>query len=98
MTMLGVSGGQDLPYPGKLGLRRRVAQADAGAASLDVERARLTIVGSVKRAYYGLLLARGLAALALEQRNVWQVVHDTARESYALAVGTQQVMPRAQGE
>ena len=98
MTMLGVSGGQDLPYPGKLGLRRRVAQADAGAASLDVERARLTIVGSVKRAYYGLLLARGLAALALEQRNVWQEVQETARVRYASAVGTQQEMLRAQVE
>ncbi|PYQ02509.1 MAG: hypothetical protein DMF83_23395 [Acidobacteria bacterium] len=98
MTMLGVSGGQDLPYPGKLGLRRRVAQADAGAASLDVERARLSVVGSVKRAYYGLLLARGLAALALEQRNVWQEVQETARVRYASAVGTQQEMLRAQVE
>src|SRR5438046_8094158 len=98
MTMLGVSGGQDLPYPGKLGLRRHVAQADAGAASLDVERARLSVVGSVKRAYYGLLLARGLAALALEQRNVWQEVQETARVRYASAVGTQQEMLRAQAE
>ena len=98
MTMLGVSGGQDLPYPGKLGLRRQVAQADAGVAGLDVERARLSVVGSVKRAYSGLLLARGLAALALEQRNVWQEVQETARVRYASAVGTQQEMLRAQVE
>ena len=98
MTMLGVSGGQDLPYPGKLGLRRQVAQADAGVAGLDVERARLSVVGSVKRVYYGLLLARGLAVLALEQRNVWQEVQETARVRYASAVGTQQEMLRAQVE
>ena len=98
MTMLGVSGGQDIPYPGKLGLRRQVAQADAGVAGLDVERARLSLVGSVKRAYYGLLLARGLAALALEQRNVWQEVQETARVRYASAVGSQQEMLRAQVE
>jgi len=98
MTMLGASGGQDIPYPGKLGLRRQVAQAEAGAAGLDVERVRLSLVGSVKRAYYGLLLARGLAALALEQRNVWQEVQETARVRYASAVGSQQEMLRAQVE
>jgi cobalt-zinc-cadmium efflux system outer membrane protein len=98
MTMLGISGGQDIPYPGKLGLRRRVAQADAGVAGLDVERTRLSLVGSVKRAYYGLLLARNLSALALEQRNVWQEVQETARVRYASAVGSQQEMLRAQVE
>jgi outer membrane protein TolC len=98
MTMLGVSGGQDIPYPGKLGLRRQVAQTEAGVAGLDVERARLSLMGSVKRAYYGLLLARGLTALALEQRNVWQQVLETARVRYASAVGTQQEMLRAQVE
>ena len=98
MTMLGVSGGQDIPYPGKLGLRRQVAQAEAGVAGLDVERARLSLVGSVKRAYYGLLLARGLAALALEQHNVWQEVQEAARVRYASAVGSQQEMLRAQVE
>ena len=98
MTMLGVSGGQEIPYPGKLGLRRQVAQAEAGVAGLDVERARLSLVGSVKRAYYGLLLARGLAALALEQHNVWQEVQEAARVRYASAVGSQQEMLRAQVE
>jgi cobalt-zinc-cadmium efflux system outer membrane protein len=98
MTMLGISAGQDIPYPGKLGLRQQVAQAEAGVAGLDVERARLSLVGSVKRAYYGLLLARGLAALALEQHNVWQEVQETARVRYASAVGSQQEMLRAQVE
>jgi cobalt-zinc-cadmium efflux system outer membrane protein len=98
MTMLGVSGGQDIPYPGKLRLHRQVAQAEAGVAGLDVERTRLSLVGSVKRAYYGLLLARGLAALAVEQRNVGQEVQETARVRYASAVGSQQEMLRAQVE
>jgi outer membrane protein TolC len=79
-------------------LRRQVAQAEAGVAGLDVARARLSLVGSVKRAYYGLLLARGLAALALEQHNVWQEMQETARVRYASAVGTQQEMLRAQVE
>ena len=98
MTMIGVSAGQEIPYPGKLGLRRRVAQADAELAAFDVQRVRLSLVASVKRAYYGLVLARGLAALALEHRKVWDEVRETARVRYASAVGSQQEMLRAQVE
>ncbi len=98
MTMLAVSAGQEIPYPGKLGLRRQVAQADAERAAFDVERVRLSLVASVKRAYYGLVLARGVAGLALEHRKVWDEVRETARVRYASAVGSQQEMLRAQVE
>jgi outer membrane protein TolC len=98
MTMLGLSAGQEIPYPGKLGLRRQVAQAEADLAALDVQRVRLSLVASVKRAYYGLGLARGLAAVALEHRKVWDEVRETARVRYASAVGSQQDMLRAQVE
>jgi len=98
MTMLGVSAGQEIPYPGKLGLRRQVAQADADLTAFDVERVRLSLIASVKRAYYSLVLARGLADLALEHRKVWDEVRETARVRYASAVGSQQEMLRAQVE
>jgi outer membrane protein TolC len=98
MAMLGVSAAQEIPYPGKLALRRQVAQADADLAALDVQRVRLSLVASVKRAYYGLVLARGLAGLALEHRKVWDEVRETARVRFASAVGSQQEMLRAQIE
>lgn len=98
MTMLGVSAAQEIPYPGKRGLRRQVAQADADLAGFDVQRVRLSLVASVKRAYYGLALARSLALLALEHRKVWDEVRETARVRYASAVGSQQDMLRAQVE
>ena len=98
MTMLGASAGQDIPYPGKLAARRRVAESDAGLASADVERARLSLIASVKRSYYGLLLARRLADLAREQGEVWRDVQEAARARYASAVGSQQEMLRAQAE
>jgi outer membrane protein TolC len=98
MTLLGVSGGQDFPYPGKLDLRRQVAAAEAGLAGLDVDRVRLDLVASVKEAYHGLALARGLAALAQEHRELWQEVQETARARYASALGSQQEMLRAQVE
>jgi outer membrane protein TolC len=98
MTMLGVSAGQEIPYPGKLGLRRQVAEAGAKLSGFDVERARLSLIGEVTRAYYGVLLARGLADLALEHRKVWEEVRETAKARYASAVGSQQDMLRAQIE
>lgn len=98
MTMLGVTAGQEIPYPGKVGRRRQVAQADADLAAFDVQRVRLSLVASVKRAYFALALARGLAALALEHRKVWDEVRETARVRHASAVGSQQEMLRAQVE
>jgi outer membrane protein, heavy metal efflux system len=98
MTMLGVSAGQEIPYPGKRRLRRQVAEGEAKQATFDVERVRLRLVGEVKRAYYGLLLARGLGDLALAHRKVWEEVRETARARYASAVGSQQDVLRAQIE
>lgn len=98
MTMLAFGATQEIPYPGKRGLRRQVAQADAGLAAIDLERMRLGLVASVKQAYYGLRLARGLAALAEDQGNVWREIQETARVRYASAVGPQQALLRAQIE
>ena len=98
MTMLGVSGGQEIPYPGKLGLRRQLAEAEASLAAFDVERSRLDLVASVKAAYHGLWLARRLADLAEQQGAIWQEVQETARVRQAAAVGSQLEMLRAQVE
>ena len=98
MTLLGVTAGQEIPYPGKLALRREVAQADAALAAFDVERAQRSLIASVKRAYYGLGLARGLADLALQHRDVWREVQETARVRFASAAGSQQELLRAQIE
>jgi outer membrane protein, heavy metal efflux system len=98
MTLLGVMGEQELPYPGKLDLRRSMAESDAAASSAELERSRLGLIGSVRRAYYGLLLARDLAELAQEHREIWREIQETARARYASAVGSQQELLRAQVE
>ncbi|MEO8564556.1 MAG: TolC family protein [bacterium] len=50
MRMIGVS--QAIPYPGKLALRRRVAEREAEAAEAAVETARRLVARDVKQAYY----------------------------------------------
>jgi outer membrane protein, heavy metal efflux system len=98
MTTLAVMASQELPYAGKRRLRRAVAEADAGLAEWNVERVRLSLVSSVKRAYYGIVLARGLANLAAEHRDLSREVEETARVRYAAAIGQQQELLRAQVE
>jgi len=98
MTMLGLMAGQVIAYPGKAGARRQVAESEGAAASAEVDRARLGVVGSVKRAYYGLLLARGLAELSQQHRDLWREIQEAARVRYAAAAGPQMELIRAQVE
>ena len=98
MTMLSAQASQEFPYPGKRTLRRQVAEAGATQTAFDAERVRLSVIGSVKRAYYGLRLARALAALAEQQRNAWKEIQEAARARYASAVSGQQELLRAQVE
>jgi cobalt-zinc-cadmium efflux system outer membrane protein len=98
MTNLAVMGSQALPYPGKRGLRRRIASADADLATAELERVRRTIAASVARAYWNLALARGLESLALEKRGLWQGVEETARALYAAGPGGQLDVFQAQAE
>ena len=52
----------------------------------------------MRRAYYGLLLARELQALTDEQRGVWQQIEVVVRARYAVGQGTQPDVLRVQTE
>lgn len=52
MRMIGLS--QSIPYPGKLALRRRVAEREAEAGDAAVETARRLVARDVKQAWYEL--------------------------------------------
>lgn len=79
MTTLGVMVSQDLPYSGKRKQRMEVAMSDARRSEPQLARVRLSIEADVTRAYYGLLLARELAALTGEQRELWRQIESVAR-------------------
>ena len=61
MTTLGFMVSQALPYSGKRDLRAALATSEARQSEPALARARLALEGAVRRAYYGLLLARELA-------------------------------------
>ncbi len=98
MTTLAFMGAQDLPYPGKRGLRGEIAERDADQVAQQLERARLSVAARVKRAYYGLVLGRDLLELIREQEEVWKQIEGVARARYVVGQGAQQDVLRAQVE
>jgi outer membrane protein TolC len=98
MTTLGVMVSQALPYSGKRDLRAGLAASQARQAEPALERARLAIEGAVRRAYYGLVLARELEALTAEQRELWRQIEVLARARYAVGQGAQPDVLRVQTE
>jgi outer membrane protein, heavy metal efflux system len=98
MTTLAFMGSQDLPYPGKRGLRGDLTSLEADQVAQQLERARLSVTASVKRAYYGLLQARALLEIVREQADLWRQIEGLARSRYAVGQGAQQDVLRVQIE
>ena len=98
MTTLGFMVSQSLPYSGKRDLRASLAASQARQAEPALARARLALEGAVRRAYYGLLLARELQALTADQRELLQQVEVVARARYAVGQGAQPDVLRVQTE
>lgn len=98
MTTLGFMASQELPFPGKRGLRGDIASREAGQAEQQVERVGRGITAAVKRAYYGLLLSRSLLDLIGDQEENWKQIEGVARARYTVGQGAQQDVLRAQVE
>ena len=98
MTRLSFMAEQAIPWPGKLELAAKVADADAAVAEAAVARIRLAIEADVRRAAARLLEAREPRALTREQGETWERIESVARSRYAAGLGTQQEVLRAQAE
>ncbi len=98
MTTLGFMASQTLPYAGKRRLRADLASSQARQAEPPLARSRLAIEAAVKRAYYGLLQARELQSLTVEQRALWSEIEVVVRSRYAVGQGAQQDVLRVQVE
>lgn len=98
MTTLGFMASQELPYPGKRGLRGDIETRQAGQVGQQAERVGRSITAAVKRAYYGLLLTRNLLELIGDQEENWKQIEGVARARYAVGQGAQQDVLRVQVE
>jgi outer membrane protein TolC len=99
MTFLGAMYVQPLPWPGKLKLAGEEAahRADEVQAG-TVGRARLGVEARVRRSYYDYLLARDELDLIEDRSRSWRQISEIARERYAVGLGVQQDVLRAQAE
>ncbi|MGH9367087.1 MAG: TolC family protein [Thermoanaerobaculia bacterium] len=99
MTFLGAMFSQPLPWPGKL----RLAGEEAALRAEEVKagivgRTRLAVEARVRRAYYEYLLARALLDLIEDRSRSWREISTIVRERYAVGLGVQQDVLRAQVE
>jgi cobalt-zinc-cadmium efflux system outer membrane protein len=98
MTTLGVMASQELPWPGKRDLRRRIAEQEAVPSAERLERQRLAVAAGVRRAFWSLVLAQESLAVLRDEQEVWKETEGVARARYAVGQGAQQDVLRAQVE
>lgn len=98
MTQLQIGFSQSLPFPGKLRLRKEVAQAIADAAGFGVEELRLKLARDVKMVWWNLFfLDRALEIVDSNQTLLRQFV-EVAESKYSVGQGLQQDVLLAQVE
>ncbi len=90
MTMMGMSISQELPFPGKLRLREKIAEQEALAAADSVDEARLRLVREVKRNWWQLFYYDRALNLLDETERVFQQMIDLAQAEYKVGGGSQQ--------
>jgi outer membrane protein TolC len=89
---------QELPYPGKRGLREEVAQEEARAAEWALESVRRRVVAQVKEAYYQLYAVDAALDIVERNRELLENLERVAAALYTVGQGIQQHVLDAQVE
>ncbi|MDD4904560.1 MAG: TolC family protein [Methylobacter tundripaludum] len=97
-TMMEVGISQEIPFPGKLALREKIAEQEALAAADSVDEARLRLVREVKQSWWRLFYYDRALNLLDEAERFFQQLIDIAQAKYKVGKGTQQDVLLAQLE
>lgn len=97
-TMMEVGISQDIPFPGKLALREKIAEQEALAAADSVDEARLRLVREVKMAWWRLFYYDRALSLLDESEQFFLQLIDIAQAKYKVGKGSQQDVLLAQLE
>src|SRR5216110_1698548 len=89
---------QRLPFPGKLGLKGRMAARDADMAAADARMTELTVLESVKQAYWDLWLTDRHLAVYTRDLELARELAAGAAGRYAVGTGGQPDVLRAEVE
>jgi outer membrane protein TolC len=95
-AMYGVT--QEIPFPGKLGLKGEVASREAERAEQEYRAIRLDVVARLKEAYYDLHFVHDSGEVVEKNKRLLRDFAKTAEVRYAVGEGAQQDVFRAQAE
>jgi len=97
-TWLQVGASQELPFPGKLGLKRVIAAREAERMGEDARRVELDVIARVKIAYAEYAHLHALLDLLRRDRELLRKLARAVEAKYAVGQGIQQDVLRAQVE
>ena len=89
---------QEIPYPGKLALRSRVAATEADAARWNTEDVRLKLISELKTSYFDYVLAERSLEIVGRNKQLLEQVRDIAEAQFKVGKGLQQDVLKAQLE
>lgn len=89
---------QNVPFPGKLGLKRSAARNLAGKATKDYEATRNFIISELKQNFYQLYLLQKSIQITQKNKALLQDFAKVASTRYAVGKGLQQDVLKAQVE
>lgn len=93
-----VGASQELPFPGKLGLKRDIASTEAAQIREASRRTELEVIGRVKMAYAEYAHLHEVLDILQRNRDLLQKFARTAENKYSVGEGIQQDVLRAQVE
>ena len=93
---LGVS--QDFPYPGKLKLRRELANKDAEVTEQKIEVIRRAVLSELKMAYFRIAFLAKQSSILNDDRELLQQMEQATEVKYRSGMGNQQEVLQAQLE
>ena len=89
---------QEIPFPGKLGLKGQMASKEAEAQSWDYEQTRRQVVADLKKAYYDYFFIHKSIQIVKEDKDLLRSFEEIAQAKYRVGQGTQQDVLKAQVE
>ncbi len=93
---IGFTVSQEVPYPGKLGLRASIAARDADAEVQQVDVARLAVSSRVRQAYYRLAYTYAVGDVLRRNLDLLQTLLKVSENRYAVGHAAQQDVIKAQ--
>ena len=89
---------QEVPFPGKLGLKKKMAAEEADAEQWNAEQIRCQVIADLKAAYYDLCFVHKSIEVVEKDSKLLQDVVQTAEARYRVGGGSQADVMRAQVE